>query len=79
MLGGSGRCDGDKTLLMSKSKPTEWGSPAFDEKRILFAIIACKSHLNFFPIHPAMVPPKKDTVQFPYDKRLPKALILACS
>jgi uncharacterized protein YdhG (YjbR/CyaY superfamily) len=56
----------------------------FEEKRILFSYMAYKSHLNFMPTHPAMVPFRKeleeyptgkDTIQFPYDQPLPKALI----
>ncbi len=62
----------------------KWGSPVFEEKRILFAFTAYKSHINFMPTGPAMKPFKKelasyttgkDTVQFAYDKPLPKALI----
>jgi uncharacterized protein YdhG (YjbR/CyaY superfamily) len=62
----------------------KWRSPVFEEKRILFAFTAFKSHLNFMPTHPAMKPFKKelagyitgkDTIQFPYDKPLPKVLI----
>ena len=68
-----------------KAKETlKWGSPVLEDKRILFAYSAFKSHLNFMPTGPAMVPFKKelakyttgkDTIQFPYDKPLPKALI----
>ena len=62
----------------------KWGSPVFEEKRILFAYTAFKSHLNFMPTHSSMIPFKeelsgyitgKDTIQFPYDKPLPKTLI----
>lgn len=54
------------------------------EKRILFAFAAFKSHLNFMPTPSAMKPFKKElakyktgkgSIQFPHDKRLPKALI----
>ena len=63
----------------------KWGSPVFEEKRILFAFAAFKSHLNFMPTRSTIEPFKaelekyttgKDTIQFPYDKPLPKALIL---
>src|SRR6266508_2706613 len=73
-----------KKVAPKATEKLKWGSPAFEEKRILFAFTAFKSHLNFFPTHPAMVPFRKelaqyktgkDTVQFPYDKPLPKALI----
>jgi uncharacterized protein YdhG (YjbR/CyaY superfamily) len=62
----------------------KWGSPAFEEKRILFAFAAFKSHLNIMPTPSAMEPFKKElvkyttgkgSIQFPYDKPLPKALI----
>lgn len=62
----------------------KWGSPVFEEERILFSYTAHKSHLNFMPTGPAMEPFKqeltkyktgKDTIQFPYDKPLPNALI----
>ena len=62
----------------------KWGQPVFSEKRNLFAYAAFKSHLNFVPTGPALGPFKKeigeyktgkDSIQFPYDKPLPKALI----
>ena len=73
-----------KKVAPKATERLKWGSPVLEEKRILFAFSAFKSHLNFMPTHPAMVPFKeelaeyttgKDTVQFPYDKPLPKALI----
>lgn len=62
----------------------KWGSPAFEEGRILFAYAAFKSHLGFMPTPSAMKPFKeelakyktgKGSIQFPYDKPLPKTLI----
>jgi uncharacterized protein YdhG (YjbR/CyaY superfamily) len=62
----------------------KWGSPVFEEKRILFAYTAFKSHLNFMPTRStldffkeelATYTTGKDTIQFPYYKPLPKALI----
>jgi uncharacterized protein YdhG (YjbR/CyaY superfamily) len=62
----------------------KWGSPVFEEGRILFSYSAHKSHLNFSPTGPAMAPfgeelakfkTGKDTIQFPYDKPLPRGLI----
>jgi uncharacterized protein YdhG (YjbR/CyaY superfamily) len=62
----------------------KWGSPVFEEKRILFAYAAFKSHLTFMPTPSAMKPfaeelakykTGKGTIQFPYDQPLPKALI----
>jgi uncharacterized protein YdhG (YjbR/CyaY superfamily) len=62
----------------------KWSSPVFEEKRILFAFAAFKSHLNFMPTPSAMKPFRKElakyktgkgSIQFPHDRRLPKALI----
>ena len=62
----------------------KWGSPVLEENRILFAFTAFKSHLNFMPTKASLLPFKKelagyktgkDTIQFPYDKPLPAALI----
>lgn len=62
----------------------KWGSPVFEEKRILFAYTAFKSHLNFFPTGPALEPFReelakyktgKESIQLPYDKPLPVELI----
>ena len=79
----------DIRALLKKVAPTatetlKWGSPVFEEGRILFSYTAYKSHLNFMPNGPAMEPFReelaayktgKDTIQFPYDQPLPKALI----
>ena len=73
-----------KKVVPGAIESLKWGSPVFEEKRILFSYSAHKSHLNFSPTGPAMEPFKeelamlktgKDTIQFPYDKPLPKALI----
>jgi len=62
----------------------KWGYPVLLEKRILFSYSAFKTHLNFMPTGPAIKPfmnelsefnTGKDTIQFPYDKPLPKDLI----
>lgn len=62
----------------------KWGSPVFEEKRILFAFSAFKSHLNFMPTRSTVdvfreelsnYVTGKDTIQFPYNKELPDALI----
>ena len=62
----------------------KWGSPVFEDKRILFAFAAHKSHLNFMPTPSAMKPFKKElapyktgkgSIQFPYGEPVPKALI----
>lgn len=73
-----------KKVAPKATEAIKWGSPVFEEKRILFAYSAFKSHLNFMPTRSALTPFKKelakytigkDTIQFPYDKPLPKALI----
>ena len=62
----------------------KWRMPVFEEERILFAFAAFKSHLNFMPTPSAMKPFEKElakyttgkgSIQFPYDERLPAALI----
>jgi uncharacterized protein YdhG (YjbR/CyaY superfamily) len=73
-----------KKVAPSARETLKWGSPVFEEGRILFSYSAHKSHLNFSPTGPALKPFQeelakfktgKDTIQFPYDKPLPKALI----
>ncbi len=62
----------------------KWGQPVFVEKRILFSFAAFKSHLYFMPTGSSLEPfweelksfkTGKDTIQFPYDKPLPRKLI----
>jgi uncharacterized protein YdhG (YjbR/CyaY superfamily) len=73
-----------KEIAPNATESLKWGSPVFEEKRILFAYSAFKSHLNFMPTHSALEPFKKDladyktgkdTIQFSYSKPLPKSLI----
>ena len=73
-----------KKVAPKATESLKWGSPVFEEGRILFSYSAHKSHLNFSPTGPAMEPfgeelaefkTGKDTIQFAYDKPLPKALI----
>jgi uncharacterized protein YdhG (YjbR/CyaY superfamily) len=73
-----------KKVAPKASETLKWGSPVFQEERILFSYSAHKAHLNFMPTGPALKPFKKelaeyktgrDTIQFPYDEPLPKALI----
>lgn len=73
-----------KKVAPNATETLKWGSPVFEEGRILFSYSAHKSHLNFSPTGPAMEPFKeeltkyktgKDTIHFPYDQPLPKALI----
>jgi uncharacterized protein YdhG (YjbR/CyaY superfamily) len=74
-------------LKKAAPKATEaikWGYPVFEERRILFAFGAFKTHLNFMPTPSVMRAFSKElatfktgkgTIQFPYDAPLPKALI----
>ena len=73
-----------KKVAPKATEAIKWGSPVFEDGRILFSFTAHKSHMNFMPTQPSMAPFKeelsefkigKDTIQFPYDKPLPKALI----
>jgi uncharacterized protein YdhG (YjbR/CyaY superfamily) len=73
-----------KKVAPDATETLKWGAPVLEEKRILFSYSAHKSHLNFMPTGPAIEPFKgelagyktgKDTIQFPYDEPLPKALI----
>ena len=73
-----------KSVAPDASEKLKWGSPVFEEKRILFSFSAFKSHLNFMPTHSSLEPFKQeleeyktgnDTIQFPYNKPLPVNLI----
>lgn len=73
-----------KEIAPNATEAIKWGSPVLIEKRILFAFIAYKSHMNFMPTESSLLPfadelkeykTGKDTIQFPYDKPLPEALI----
>ncbi len=73
-----------KKIAPDAAEKLKWGNPVFEEKRILFAYSAFKDHLNFMPTRTTLEHFKeelaeyttgKDTIQFPYDKPLPKALI----
>jgi uncharacterized protein YdhG (YjbR/CyaY superfamily) len=73
-----------KDVAPQAKETLKWGSPVFEEKRILFAYSAYKTHLNFMPTRSTLERFKKeleayatgrDTIQFPYNKPLPKALI----
>jgi len=73
-----------KKIAPNATETIKWGTPVFEEKRILFSYSAFKSHLNFMPTHSALEQFKdeladyktgKDTIQFPYDKPLPAQLI----
>jgi uncharacterized protein YdhG (YjbR/CyaY superfamily) len=73
-----------KKVAPRATEALKWGYPVFQEERILFSYSAHRSHLNFMPTGPAIEPFKmevaeyktgKDTIQFPYDQPLPKALV----
>ncbi|MEO7990014.1 MAG: DUF1801 domain-containing protein [Chryseolinea sp.] len=73
-----------KAVVPNAKETIKWNSPILEEKRILFAYSAFKSHINFMPTHSSLEPFKealsnyktgKDTIQFPHDKPLPKTLI----
>ena len=73
-----------KKVAPKAKEVLKWGSPVFEENRILFSYTAFRSHLNFMPTQSSMKPFKdelaeyktgKDTIQFPYNKPLPKTLI----
>lgn len=73
-----------KKVAPKATEALKWGQPVMEENRILFAYAAFKSHMNFMPT-PASINPFKEelteyktgkgTIQFPYDKPLPKTLI----
>ena len=48
-----------KKVAPNANETLKWGSPVFEEKRILFLSAATKSHLNFVPIQSAMETFKK--------------------
>jgi len=74
-------------LKKAAPKATEaikWGTPVFEDGRILFSFKAHKAHVNFMPTKPSLDPfmkdlsgykTGKDTVQLPYGEPLPAALI----
>jgi len=73
-----------KRVAPKAKEVIKWGMPMFEAERILFAFAAFKSHLNLAATPSAMKPFKKElekfvtgkgTIQFPYDKPLPKMLI----
>lgn len=73
-----------REIAPDAAETLKWGKPVLEEGRILFSYAAYKSHLNFMPTGPAIKPFEddlseyrigKDTIQFPYDQPLPKALI----
>jgi uncharacterized protein YdhG (YjbR/CyaY superfamily) len=73
-----------KSVVPHAEESIKWGTPVFEERRILFSFAAFKSRLNFMPTRSTVevfadeltaYKTGRDTIQFPYDKPLPKALI----
>ena len=73
-----------KKVAPNAKEILKWGSPVFEENRILFAYAAFKHHINFVPTHTSLDPFKeelkdyitgKDSLQLAFDKPLPKTLI----
>jgi uncharacterized protein YdhG (YjbR/CyaY superfamily) len=73
-----------KKVAPGAKEALKWGHPVLEENRILFSYSAHKTHLNFMPTRSSIEPFEKelkefvtgkDTIQFPYNKPLPKALI----
>lgn len=73
-----------KKVSPKATESIKWGTPVLEECRILYAFKAHKSHMNFMPTHRTLdhfrkelkeYKMGKDTIQFTYDKPLPKTLI----
>jgi uncharacterized protein YdhG (YjbR/CyaY superfamily) len=73
-----------KEVAPDAKEAIKWGQPVLEQGRILFAFSAFKNHLNFMPTRStlgkfqdelAAYKTGHDTIQLPYDKPLPKALI----
>lgn len=73
-----------KSVAPKATETIKWGAPIFEEKRILFSFSAFRTHLTFMPTRTTLTYFKKalakyrtglDTIQFPYDQPLPRALI----
>lgn len=47
-----------KKVAPKATETLKWGSPVFEEKRILFSYSAFKSHLNFMPTRSSITPLK---------------------
>lgn len=73
-----------KSVAPKAKEAIKWGYPVLEAEHILFSYSAHKTHLNFMPTRTTLEPFKedlknlttgRDTIQFPYDKPMPKALI----
>lgn len=73
-----------KSVAPKATEAIKWGSPAFEEGRILFAFSAHRKHANFMPRPASLAAFKEElaaftvgrmAMQLPYGKPLPKALL----
>ena len=73
-----------KQVAPDATEAIKWSTPVFEERRILFAFSAHKAHVNFAPTPAALEPFRdelakhktgKGTLQIPYDKPFPGALV----
>lgn len=73
-----------KSVAPKATEAIKWGSPVFEEGRILFAFSAHRKHANFIPTPASLAAFKEElaaftvgrmAMQLPYDKPLPKALL----
>jgi len=73
-----------RSVAPDATEAIKWGNPVFESKRILFAFSAHKAHINFAPAPAALAPFRdelvthktgKGTLQIPYNKPIPVALI----
>jgi uncharacterized protein YdhG (YjbR/CyaY superfamily) len=53
-----------KKVAPGATETLKWGSPVFEEKRILFAYTAFKSHLNFMPTLSSLTPFKEELAEY---------------
>lgn len=74
-----------KEVAPNAKEAIKWGQPLLEEKRILFAYSAHKTHINFMPTRSTVDVFKaelanytigRDTIQLPYNQPLPKELIV---
>ena len=73
-----------KEAAPKATEAIKWGSPVFEEGRILYSFSLHRTHINFMPTRTTLEHFKdeladfktgKDTIQLPFDKPIPKALI----
>jgi len=73
-----------RKVAPNATEALKWGQPVFEEGRILFSYSAFRSHMTFMPTRSTIDHFKnelanyktgRDTIQLPYDRPLPKALI----